>query len=112
MARVPILTLSLLQAPSSLNACMSDSVSNHLIQALLCPSACCLGVLYILDTCRLQVTKVTKGALNASQSEEARDSIVWRGLNTCFAIRSILIPLPVHSAFQSYLGPSQILYPD
>ena len=32
-------------------------------------------VLYILDTCRLQVTKVTKGTLNASQSEEARDSI-------------------------------------
>ncbi len=38
-------------------------------------STCCLRVLYILDTCRLQVTKVTKGALNASQSEEARDSI-------------------------------------
>ncbi len=31
-------------------------------------------VLYILDTCRLQVTKVTKGALNQSQSEEARHS--------------------------------------
>ncbi len=38
-------------------------------------SICCLQVLYTLDTCRLQVTKVTKGALNASQSEEARDSI-------------------------------------
>ncbi len=36
-------------------------------------------VLYILDTCRLQFTKVTKGALNASQSEEARDSICLAG---------------------------------
>ncbi len=32
-------------------------------------------VLYILDTCRLQVTKVTKGAQNRGQSEEARRSI-------------------------------------
>ncbi len=32
-------------------------------------------VLYILDTCHLQVTKVTKGALNASQSEGVGDSI-------------------------------------
>ncbi len=32
-------------------------------------------VLFILDTCRLQVTKVTKGALNRDQSEEARRSI-------------------------------------
>ncbi len=38
-------------------------------------SISCLRVLYILDTCCLQVTKVTKGALNASQSEEARDLI-------------------------------------
>ncbi len=53
-------------------------------------SICCLPVLYILDTCRLQVTKVTKGALNASQSEEARDSTVWRGLNTCLSGHSIL----------------------
>ncbi len=29
----------------------------------------------ILDTCRLQVAKVTKGALNLSQSGEARRSI-------------------------------------
>ncbi len=32
-------------------------------------------VLYILDTCHLQVTKVTKGALNVSQSEGVWDSI-------------------------------------
>ncbi len=32
-------------------------------------------VLYILDTCRLQVTTVTKGALNANQSEGVGDSI-------------------------------------
>ncbi len=31
-------------------------------------------VLYMLDTCCLQVTKVTKGALNQSQSEDARRS--------------------------------------
>ncbi len=40
-----------------------------------CVSTGCLRVLYILDTCRLQVTKVTKGALNASQSEGVGDSI-------------------------------------
>ncbi len=38
-------------------------------------SICCLHVLYILDTCHLQITKVTKGALNANQSEGVRDSI-------------------------------------
>ena len=40
-------------------------------------------VLYILNTCRLQVTQGTKGALNSSQSEEARCSIIPRDLNTC-----------------------------
>ncbi len=38
-------------------------------------SICCLQVLYMLDTCRLQVTKVTKGALNASQLDGVGDSI-------------------------------------
>ncbi len=33
----------------------------------------------------MQVTKVTKGALNSSQSEEARCSIILRGLNTCLS---------------------------
>ncbi len=53
------------------------------------------GSIYILDTCCLQVTKVTKGALNASQSEEARNSTVWRGLNTCLSGHSILNSFPV-----------------
>ncbi len=90
MARVPILTHSLLaslalQASSSDKVLLMHSVSKKLSLSLL------FTVLYILDTCRLQVTKVTKGALNSSQLKEARDSIILPGLNTCFAGRSILI---------------------
>ncbi len=76
-------------------------------------STCCLLVLYILDTCRLQVTKVTKGALNVNQSEEARDSIclAWpehllRGSFYSKFIYRYIVPL------KGTPGPPGILYPD
>ncbi len=89
----------------------SDWVSDCLFLLWVMTSICCLLVLYILDTCRLQVTKVTKGALNASQSEAARDSI-------CLAR-----PEHLHAFYSKFLyrfivplkgtpDPPEILYPD
>ncbi len=76
-------------------------------------SICCLLVLYILDTCRLQVTEVTKGALNATQSEEARDSIclarpehLFRGSFYSKFLYRYIAPL------KGTPGPPEILYPD
>ncbi len=73
----------------------------------------CLRVLYILDTCRLQVTKVTNGALYVSQSEEAHNSIrlarpehLFQGSFYSKFLYHYIAPL------KGTPGPPEILYPE